>query len=302
MPRTARYPATHDHGYFPNGSVLRRVQRERVVGLLYGQRALAIGAIDPRNFVGTMNHTRSPERPFRRLALTGKMFEEVFFGTRAEADRVLHAVRRMHAGVVGDLKEDAGEMPAGTPYSALDSELMLWTVAASAESAAYFYELFVRRLTDSELDRFWAEWVRFGELFGMDPSVAPSSWLEFREYFDAKVNGGTAHLTPDAVRVGRAVMLQIPAARSRWPAMRVHNVIVKGTLPRRVRDLYGLRFGPAEQAASRASVSAARAARPLTPRTVRRGRCTAYFDDVIAAERALVRSGRPAPGAIARAA
>ena len=35
-----------DHGYFPHGSVLRRVHRERSVGLLYGQRALAIGAID----------------------------------------------------------------------------------------------------------------------------------------------------------------------------------------------------------------------------------------------------------------
>lgn len=291
-----------EHGYFPPGSVLRKVQRERMVGLLYGQRALAIGAIDPRNFVGTLEHTRAPDRPFRRLAATGKMFESVFFGDRREADRVLAAVHRMHSSVEGKLTEDAGATPKGTPYSAFDSELMLWTVAVSADSALHFYELFVRRLTADERDSFWADYVRFGELFGMDPGVAPVGWDAFRRYFDSRVNGPVAHLTDEAKRVGHAVMLEIPTARSRWPAMRLHNIIIRGSLPDRVRELYGIRFGAAEGAACRAAVTAARASRPLTPRSVLRGRCTQYFDDVAAAEAALVRRGRAAPGAIARAA
>jgi uncharacterized protein (DUF2236 family) len=293
---------SHDHGYFPPGSVLRKVHRERMVGLVYGQRALAIGAIDPRNFVGTLDHTRSPERPFRRLVATGKMFEEIFFGSSTDADRVLAAVHRMHSSVKGELREDAGATPAGTPYSALDSELMLWTIAVSADSALYFYELFVRRLSPAERDSYWADYTRFGALFGMDPGVAPGSWDEFREYFDDKVAGESAHLTDDAKVVGRAVMLQIPTARSRWPAMRIHNVILRGSLPVRIRELYDIRHGPADAAAFRAAVAAARASRPLTPRSVLRGRCTSYFDDVAAAERAMVKRGRTAPGAIARAA
>lgn len=292
---------SRDHGYFPTGSVLRRVQRERAVGLMYGQRALAIGAIDPRNFVGTLTHTRAPERPFHRLAATGKMFEEIFFGSREDADRVLAAVLRMHEGVNGELAEDAGATPAGTPYSALDSELMLWTIAVSADSALHFYELFVRRLSDADRDTFWADYVRFGALFGMDPALAPASWAEFHEYFDAKVNGAEAHLTPEALTIGRAVMLEIPAARSRWPAMQVHNVVIKGSLPRRIRRLYGLRFTPADAAAAHAVVAAARASRPLTPRPILRGRCAAYFDDVAAAERARIRAGHPSPGALAAA-
>ncbi len=291
-----------DHGYFPQGSVLRRVHRERSVGLLYGQRALAIGAIDPRNFVGTLAHTKAPDRPFHRLAATGKMFEEIFFGSKADADRVLAAVHGMHSQVNGELVEDAGTMPAGTRYSALDSELMLWTIAVSAESAVYFYELFVRELSPGDRDAFWVDYTRFGELFGMDPAVSPRSWAEFREYFDTKVNGPDAHLTPEALHVGHAVMLQIPVARSRWPAMRVHNVVIKGALPARIRELYGLSFTRAEAAAFRAAVSAARAARPVTPRSVLRGRCTSYFDDVAAAERARIRAGRESPGALARAA
>ena len=50
---------------------------------------------------------------------------------------------------------------------------MLWTVAVTAESALYFYELFVRRLSDWERDAFWLDYVRFGELFGMPREVAP---------------------------------------------------------------------------------------------------------------------------------
>jgi uncharacterized protein (DUF2236 family) len=166
----------------------------------------------------------------------------------------------------------------------------------------YFYELFVRPLSERDLDVFWAEYVRFGELFGMDGAVAPDSWSDFRDYFDAKVNGPEAHLTEDAVQVGRAVMLEIPTARSRWPAMRVHNVVIKGSLPPRIRELYGIRFGAADAAAFRAAVAAARAARPLTPRSALRGRCTAYFEDVAEAERARIRAGRTSPGAIMRAA
>ena len=289
-----------DHGYFPPGSILRKVHRERIVGLMYGQRALAIGALDPRNFVGTRTHTRYAERPFHRLAATGKMFEEIFFGSKAEADRVLAAVHQMHSTVKGELPEDAGRMPAGTPYSAHDPELMLWTIAPAADAAVHFYELFVRDLSEAERDAFWAEYVRFGELFGMPASAAPGSWAEFREYVDVKMNGPDAHLTDEARFVGSAVMFQIPTARSRWPAMRVHNVVMKASLPQRVREHYRVRFTAADAAAARAAVAATRALRPLTPRSALRGRCTKYFDDVDAAERRMLARGNTAPGSLPR--
>jgi uncharacterized protein (DUF2236 family) len=290
---TARSP-----GYFPADSVLRRVHRERVVGLLYGQRALAIGAIDPRNFVGTRIHTRYPQKPFQRLAATGRMFESVFFGDRAEADRVLAAVDRMHSRVRGELPEDAGPHHAGTPYSARDPELMLWTVAVSADSAHRFYELFVGRLSREESDSFWRDYVRFGELFGMPAAVAPGSWGEFREYFDARVASASAHLTDEARHVGTAVMFQIPTARWQWPAMRVHNIVIRGSLPRRVRELYRLEWTTAHEAAYRGAVTAHRATRPLTPGGVLRGRNTAHFEGVARAERRIIGSGRSAPGAL----
>ena len=65
------------------------------------QRALGIGAISPVNFLGTLIHTRNPERPFHRLARTGKSFETIFFGSRDEADRVLASVIQAISGNTG---------------------------------------------------------------------------------------------------------------------------------------------------------------------------------------------------------
>jgi hypothetical protein len=63
-----------DTYYFPPGrSLARRVHGERSVGLLYGQRALLIGALEPLTYTGTMVSTKSGEWPFTRLARTAKI-------------------------------------------------------------------------------------------------------------------------------------------------------------------------------------------------------------------------------------
>src|SRR5215207_6582660 len=93
-----------------------------------------IGALDPLAFVGTTEHTNAKLKPFQRLSHTAEVFEAIFFGTRAEADKALALVHRLHERVEGEMPEDAGKVPAGTPYSAFDPELMLWTMAVIADS------------------------------------------------------------------------------------------------------------------------------------------------------------------------
>jgi len=289
-----------DEGYFPRGeSVLRRVQGERSVGLMYGQRALLIGALDARNYVGTQNHTRYRDQPFKRLVATAKMFETVFFGTRAEADRVLAVVGRMHGEVEGELGADAGGFTPGTPYSAFDPELMLWTVAVAADSSARFYELLVREMEPAELDAFWRDWIRFAELFGMPREAAPADWAGFREWFDGRIAGEEMGLTEDARLVGRGVAFRIPVPRIEAPAMEVHNLLLLGSLPPRVRELYGLPWDIGREVAFRAATRAIRASRPLSPRSLARGRNAARFDRVARLESERIRAGRPpiaAPG------
>ena len=284
-----------DRGYFPSGeSVLRRVQGERAVGLLYGQRALIMGALDARNYVGTAEHSRYRDLPFKRLAATAKMFETVFFGTRAEADKVLSVVHRMHAAVEGELQEDAGPRhPAGTSYSAHDPELMLWTIAVAADSGAYFYDRLVRTMSGEEKNRYWADWVRFGELFGMPAAVAPVGWSAFRSYMEGRLASDEMHLTEEARLTGHGVAFRIPFGAPGVLARDVHNLVILGSLPPVVREHYGLPWSRRRQLAFDATCRTLKLGRPLSPGSVARGSCAVRYDGVAKLESKLAKQGRP---------
>ncbi len=286
-----------DDGYFPRGrSILRMVHEEKAVGLMYGQRALCVGAVKPLNYVGTSEHTHNKRTPFKRIAHTGGMFEAVFFGARAQADRVLAAVDAMHERVVGELSQDAGaHYPAGTPYSAFDPELMLWTVAVIADSAEWFYERLVRPLTADQREALWQDYLRFAELFKMPRSSAPATYGEFRQWYERQLAGPDLHLTAEARFMGHASAFEIPMPSSRQPAKRLHDLVMLGSLPPRVRELYGLRYTPAQAAVCSALLASGRLARLLAPRALTHGSCVPEFEMVAQTERQRVESGKPTP-------
>jgi uncharacterized protein (DUF2236 family) len=285
-----------DDGYFPRGtSLLRAAQEERLVGLFYGQRALAIGALHPVNYTGTAQATSGRSKPFRRLARTANDFEKIFLGTRAEADKVLAKVHTLHSRVQGELPEEAGPYPAGTPYSAFDPELMLWTMAVIADSTEYFYELFVRRLGGWERESLWQDFVRFGELFGMPRSIAPATYPEFRTWWDETLAGPGMHLTDEARYMGSAVAFQIPMPAVNQAAKRVHDLIMLGSLPPRVRELYGLAWSEQQTRAFRVAVASMRVGRRLAPRAVTHGSNVRSFELVRSTEQKRLDNGRPTP-------
>jgi uncharacterized protein (DUF2236 family) len=283
-----------DSYYFPPGrSMARRIHGERSVGLLYGQRALLIGALEPLTYTGTMLSTKSAGRPFQRLARTAKIQETVFLGTRAEADAALANVHRLHERIKGELPEAAGDHPAGAPYSAFDPELMLWTLAVIADSGREMYETMARPLSEGEREDLWQDYVRFGELFGLPRSEVPGSHREFRAWFDAKLAAPGLHATPHALEMAPLVAFRQPVPLLARGNLEVQNLIVKGTLPPRVREIFGIRWSGAHERTFRTVAAAHRRARPALPRQLRRGRNDAFFDVVSKAER--LRGGTTTP-------
>jgi len=180
------------------------------VGLLYGQRALLIGALEPLTYTGTMLSSNAGDHPFTRLARTAKIQETVFLGTKAEADRALAAVHRLHERVKGELPEAAGAHPAGSAYSAFDPELMLWTLAVIADSGRAMYEVMVGALSDGEREALWQDYVRFGELFLLPREAVPSTYREFQAWFDAKLASPQLHATPHALEMAPLVAFRQP--------------------------------------------------------------------------------------------
>lgn len=280
-------------GYFPRGrSMLRRVHGERAVGRLYGQRSLLLQAAHPLAFAGLNANTRGYDAPFRRLAHTAQTMEVVFFGSREDADRETARVRELHGRVRGEISEPAGRWPAGSRYAADDPQFLLWILACLADSAEAVYERLVRELTAGERERFWQDYLTVGELFGMPRDAAPSTHAEFRAYIETMLASDDLHVLPEAQAIARQVAFELPLPAWRRWALPGINLLVVGLLPQRVRELYGLSWTPAHDAAFAAAARGLRGARPLLPRRLVRGRTDAEYAMVARVERNRLQRGR----------
>jgi uncharacterized protein (DUF2236 family) len=263
------------------------------VGLLYGQRALLIGALEPLTYTGTMLSTSAGDHPFTRLARTAKIQETVFLGSKDEADRALAAVHRLHERIKGELPEAAGGHPAGRAYSAFDPRLMLWTLAVIADSGRAMYETMVRPLSAEEREALWQDYVHFGELFGLPRSAVPASYREFSDWWEEKLASPDLRATDHALEMAPLVAFRQPVPPSVRGNLAVQNLVIKGTLPPRVREIFGIPWSAAHERTFRGIAALHRRARPVFPYRVRRGRNDVFFDVVTKAEKR--RGGTPTP-------
>ena len=103
------------------------------------------------------------------------------------------------------------------------------------------------------------------------------------------------HLTDEARYLGHATAFEIPMPALNQPAKRVHDLIMLGSLPPRVRELYGLDYTRAQRLAFAAVARVLRTGRPLAPRRLARGWNTRSFDMVASTERSRIERGRPTP-------
>jgi hypothetical protein len=82
---------------------------------------------------------------------------------------------------------------------------------------------------------------------------------------------------------------------TRQLAKRVHDLVMLGSLPPRVRALYGLPYTRAHAAACTAALAGGRLARLLTPGSLTRGSCVPEFEMVAATERRRIERGQSTP-------
>lgn len=266
-------------GYFPPGrSALRRVHEERIVGVLYGQRALLMQAMHPVAFDGLIGDTAGLDAPFRRLVRTALTMERIYFGSREQADAVTAAVRTMHQRV-----------PA-----ALIQEHLLWILACLADSALAIRERFVGRLSAEDREAYWRDYLLLGDLFGVQRSTAPEDFGAFRAYMRARLASEDLHVTERARQIATLVAFNLPVPAHRRPALLVLNHAIVGTLPARARSEYGLSWGPADELRLAALTAALRTGALVLPRRLWTGSSAADYEVVRRGEeRRLARGWTP---------
>src|SRR3954447_23237231 len=241
-------------------------------------------ATHPVAFTGLVGSTGGLDAPFKRLARTAQTMEVVYFGSRAEADRVTQRVRRMHEHVRGVTDRPAGPHPAGSPYAADRPDMLLWILGCLADSALALYRWLVGPLSRSQLERYWSDYLVVGGLFGLDSADAPATYAEFRDWWHGRLDSGELHVTPEARELGRRVAFSLPLPKARRPALPLLNLAVTGTLPATVRRMYELPWSPAHDAVFRSLVLGTRMSRPIVPVALRRGACARDYEAVARTE------------------
>src|SRR5215210_3156513 len=230
-------------GYFDDASMLRRVVGHRLTGLS-GARALLVMAADPVAFAGFFAHTGALDDPYARPARTAQVMDAIAFGSRSRADRLTAHVRAMHRRVRGELAEPAGPFPAGTPYRADDPELLLWILAALAESAMLVYRKYVRSLSRDELDALWRDYRVVGRRFGLREREMPRDIDAFEAYMAHMYDSGDLYVTPAARELAIDIVLHPPVPLAARPLVELVNQITVGLLPADLRRQYGFSWDP----------------------------------------------------------
>jgi len=250
--------------YFAPDSAVRRICREPAL-VLGGGRALLLQAAHPLVAAGVLAHSRYDENPWARLERTMRALDAIIYGSREEADRAASAVRHVHEGVRGRIVEPMGPFPAGTAYSALDPDLLIWVHTSLVDTILVTYEALVRPLDREDAEAFHRDMRTVGGLFGIPDGALPETLRELRADQAGRMRSGAIVVTP-AARELAAAILRPPAPARLRPLFRGVAAVTVALLPSQLRAQYGLRWSRGRE---RVFDVASRPARRAIPPTVR---------------------------------
>lgn len=232
-----------------------RIDREAVL-LLGGRRSLLLQLAHPLVAQGVADHSNFRNDRIGRLLRTVDLSLTMVFGDEQASMQAVNQINAVHRSVHGFMPEAVGRYPAGTPYTAEDPGLLLWVYATLVESAITSYSRFVSPLSEAERSAYYHGSIETATRFGIPPKLIPEDYQTFLHYFQNMIDG-------DELAVGTAGREAADAIL--YPSVRAIpkrfldplNLITIGTLPKRIRDLYGLRWNLARAAALRALTAAA---------------------------------------------
>lgn len=135
-----------------------------------GITAVLLELAEPQVRSGVWDHTSFRTDPMKRMQRTGLAAMVTVYGARSIAQPMIAGVRRMHERV-------QGTTPQGVPYSANDPVLLRWVHATASFGFLQAYHRFVRPLSQTARDQFYAEGAPVAELYGADAVPASEAGL-----------------------------------------------------------------------------------------------------------------------------
>ena len=247
-------------GLYGPDSEAWRLNREAMLLLGAGPRALLLQLAHPQVAAGVDEHSDFRADPWRRLQGTLRSYLTIVYGTGTAARAEIRRLNGLHRSIVG----------AG--YTARDPDLSLWVHATLVDTTIAAYDAWLEPMSRDRRARYYAETMPIGRAFGVPPDFLPPDLDAFEAYVASMLApGGPVRVSPVARDLAHAVLhpplgpvvpalAAVPArfyAWTLWPSI--------GLLPASVRADYGFRWGPLERAVSGWLVAGWRAWRPLLP-------------------------------------
>jgi uncharacterized protein (DUF2236 family) len=250
-------------GMFGPDSEAWRLDREAMLLLGAGPRALLLQLADPGVAAGVDEHSDFRADPWRRLDGTLRSYLRIIYGSTAAARAEIRRLNALHREI------------RGRGYDARDPVLALWVHATLIDSTIVAYDRWLGPLPRDRAARFYAETVPIARAFGVPEAMLPRDLDAFEAYVAGRLApGGGVEVTDTARELADAILHPpLPGLLARlpldpraygwtlWPAV--------GLLPASVRDAYGLRFGRRERLVAEWLVAGWRTWNPLLPRTFR---------------------------------
>jgi uncharacterized protein (DUF2236 family) len=163
-------------------SLLWKYYGDRRISLL-GARAGTTENMHPQLGQAVSEHSVIFHDLFERVRRSAPQILASLYSASPEAGAL--RIRNFHKSLKGTMPE--GSRFAGTPYKGLDPETFYWAHATFLDMTYACVERFVRPLTLAEKEQLFQESRDWYSLYGVEDSAQPSSYLEFREYWDRTV-------------------------------------------------------------------------------------------------------------------
>jgi len=267
-------PSGPDPGLYGPESEAWRLNREALLLLGAGPRALLLQIAHPAVAAGVDQHSNFRADPWQRLAATLRSYLTIVYATNAAALSEIRRLNALHLGI------------SGPGYTARDPELSLWVHATLVDSTIVAYDAWLEPLSRERRAAYYEETRPIGRAFGVPDRLLPADLAAFEDYVEKMLGPGgpvrvssvarelaTAVLQPPLAPLAgwlpggelvRPVLERLPMALyawTLWPAV--------GLLPASVRVDYGLSWGARECVVSDWLVACWRAWRPRLPASFR---------------------------------
>jgi uncharacterized protein (DUF2236 family) len=274
-------------GFYGPASEAWRLNREAMLLLGAGPRALLLQIAHPLVAAGVAEHSDFRTDPWARLSGTLKSYLRIVYGTADAARDEIRRLGELHRGIRGSVLEPDAQRRHGSRYSALDPKLALWVHATLVDSTMAAYDAWLEPLDRIQRARYYEETLPVGRAFGIPASILPPNLDAFETYVDEMLAPDGPIEVGDLARELATGILHPPlgpaVAAAGWPFTRLAPALdaiptrayawlfwpAIGLLPARVREGYDFPWGLRQRAVSTWLVATWQAWRPALPPSFR---------------------------------